>query len=73
MKHSSKYYYIESKGKDKISIIGHSKDEKTGEIYYKFLDKKKALSLVEAERLISPEYKYRVCTITETIETPNFS
>jgi hypothetical protein len=71
MKHSSTVYWIESidkKGKE--SVVGHSQDDKTKEVYYKFLDRKKALKLIDDERKVSPEYRYRLVkqtTITEIV------
>jgi len=69
MKHSSTFYFVQAKLGDKFpEIIGHSKDEETGEVYYKFLDKKKAKQLLENEKKVSPEYQYRIVKETITHE-----
>ena len=61
MKHSTTYYFIQSVIEGNApEIVGHGKDEETGEIFYKFLDKKKAKDLIVAEKKISPQYKYRL-------------
>jgi len=69
MKHTHTHYFLQSKLKDgQPEIVGHSKDEETGEIYYKFLDRKKAVKLMEAEKKVSPEYEYRIVKCTETYD-----
>jgi hypothetical protein len=71
MKHSFTHYYVQSKkvaGDEQPQIVGHSKDDETGEIYYKFLDIKKANKLLADEKLVSPEYKYRVIKEVTTYE-----
>lgn len=73
-KHSSIYYFIQSKlGDNPPQIIGHSEDEETREIYYKFMDKKKALKLIEEERKVSPQYKYRLVKCTTTYQEDNWN
>lgn len=66
MKHTSSYYYVESLVEKSIKTIGHSADEETGEIYYKFLDRKKANNLLRDEKKLVPEFKYRVVKVTTT-------
>ena len=67
MKHSFTHYYLQSKLGDELpKIVGHSQDEETNEIYYKFLDRKKAVKLMEDEKKVSPEYKYRIVKETTT-------
>lgn len=69
MKHSFTHYYLQSKLGDGLpKIVGHSQDKKTKEIYHKFLDRKKAVKLMEDEKKVSPEYKYRIMKCTETYE-----
>jgi hypothetical protein len=69
MKHSFTNYYVQSKKTDeRPQIVCHSKDDETGEMYHKFLDKKKAVKLMEDEKKVSPEYKYRIMKETTTYE-----
>ena len=69
MKHSFTHYFVQSLlGGSRPQIVGHSQDDETGEIYHKFLDRKKALKLIEDEKKVSPEYKYRVVKETTTYD-----
>lgn len=71
MKHSFTHYYVQSKkanGNDNPQVVAHSKDAETGELYYKFIDKKKANKLLSDEKKISPEYQYRVIKEITTYE-----
>lgn len=73
MKHNSIYYFVQSLNSEgEKGTVCHTKDEETGELYYRFFDKKKAVALMEAERKVSPELTYRVVKITETFEAENF-
>lgn len=55
------YFWVESKDKKgKEMTVAHSKDEETGETYYKFLSRSKANKFLKEEKKVSPEYKYRV-------------
>jgi hypothetical protein len=70
MKHTLTHYYVQSQLNDETpQVVGHSQDEETKEIYYKFLDRKKANKLIEDERKVSPEYKYRVVKESTTYDT----
>lgn len=69
----STYYYVESKDdKGAVQVVGHSQDEETKEIYYKFIDKSKAKKLLQDEKIVSPEYKYRLVKITQNIKFENW-
>lgn len=69
MKHTYTHYYLQSKkGDEQPKIVGHSKDEETGEVYYKFLDRKKAVKLMEDEKKVSPEYQYRIVKETTSYD-----
>ena len=69
MKHSFTHYFLQSKlGDAPPQIVGHSEDEETKEIYHKFLDRKKAVKLMEDEKKVSPEYKYRIVKETTTYD-----
>lgn len=59
-------YFVQSLKDGKIETLAHGKDEETGELYCEFLDKKKAMGLLEAEKKVSPEYKYRIVKETKT-------
>ena len=74
MKHSSSTYFVQSKDENgKLGIVGHSQDEETGEIYFKFLDKKKATKLLEEEKKSAPQLKYRIIKETTTFEEGTWS
>lgn len=61
MKHSTTYHFVQRVIEGNApEIVGHGEDKKTGEVFYKFLDKKRAKILMEAEKKVSPEYKYRL-------------
>jgi hypothetical protein len=62
------HYFLQSKLNDKIHIVGHSTDEETGEVYFKFLDKSKVKKLMADEMKVSPEYEYRIVKVTENID-----
>lgn len=69
MKHSHTHYFVQSKLGDKQpQIVGHSQDKKTKKVYFKFMDRKKANKLIEDERKVSPEYKYRLVKETTTYD-----
>lgn len=60
-------YYVQSRDKDNnLGIVGHSEDEETKEVYYKFMDKSKARKLMDDERKVSPEKMYRIVKETTT-------
>ena len=68
-KKSFTHYFLQSKlGDAPPQIVGHSEDEETKEIYYKFFDRKKAVKLMEDEKKVSLEYKYRIVKCTETYD-----
>lgn len=62
-----KEYIVQSKNdKGTIQSIAHSICKNTGGLFCKFIDKKKAEDLLNKEKEISPEYQYRILTITKT-------
>jgi hypothetical protein len=74
MKHSFTHYFLQSKlGNEPPQIVGHSQDVETKEIYHKFLDRKKAVKLMEDEKKVSPEYKYRIVKCTEIFDEGTWS
>ncbi len=74
MKHSFTHYFLQSKkGDERPKIVGHSQDKKTKEIYHQFLDRKKAIKLMEDEKKISPEYKYRIVKETTSYDEGTWS
>lgn len=57
----SNLFWVEAKDENaKETIVGHGKDEETGEIYYQFFSRAKANKLLKDEKKVSPQYKYRV-------------
>lgn len=65
MKRTFTHYYVVSKKEgEKEMIVSHSKDDETGEDYYKFLDKKKAIDLMNAEKMSTPDYSF--CVMKES-------
>lgn len=67
------HYYIQSRLENEVpKIVGHSQDKKTKEIYHKFLDRKKAILLLENEKKVSPEYQYRIIKCVETYDVGNW-
>ncbi len=72
-KRSFTHYYIQSKeGIEAPSIVGHSSDEETGEVYYKFLDRAKAKKLLSDEKKSIPTKQYRLVKLTQTYETTDW-
>lgn len=61
------YYYVQAQ---KVGlhpqIVHHTYNEKAKEDCYKFLDKKKAKALAEAEKKITPDVKFRIVKCVET-------
>jgi hypothetical protein len=69
MKHCFTYYYVQSQEYNNIpKIVYHTKNKKTNEYYYKFLDKEKAKELAEEEKKLFPVLKFRVIECTEIFE-----
>ena len=68
-KQSFTHYYVQAqKEGEQPEIVHHTYDEEKKEYYYKFLDKKKAKALAEAEKKITPDVKFRVVKCVETYE-----
>jgi len=68
MTYTSSFYYVESQdSKGQTRTVGHSKDKKTKEIYYKFLDRAKANKLLKDEKEAAPKLKCRVVKVTTTV------
>jgi len=68
-KHTHTHYFIQSIAPGNIvTVVAHSKDEETGELYSKFLDKKKALKLMEEEFKINPDFTFNLIKVVETYE-----
>lgn len=63
---SFKHYYVQGQNVGGLpQIIYHTHNEELDEYYYKFSTHKKAQELLEAEKEIEPDTKYRVvkCTV----------
>ena len=68
-KQSFTHYYVQAQKEGEApEIVYHTHDKKTKEYYHKFLDKKKAKALAEAEKKITPDVKFRVVKCTETYD-----
>jgi predicted nucleotidyltransferase len=66
-KHSFTHYYVQAqKDNEAPEIVAHTYDKKTKEYFHKFLDRKKAQALAEAEKKSTPDIKFRVVKCTET-------
>lgn len=65
--HSFTHYFVqvEEEGKNP-QIVYHTHDKKTNEYYHKFLERKKAKALAEAEKKLTPNSKFRVVKCVET-------
>ncbi len=74
MKICSTYYFVQALETENSApkIVAHTTDEKTGELYYKFMDKKKAVKLMNDERKVNPEFKFRVVKLIEKFESSDF-
>jgi hypothetical protein len=69
-KQSFTHYYVQAQKEGEApKIVYHTHDKKTKEYYHKFLEKKKAKALAEAEKKITPDIKFRVVKCTETYDT----
>ena len=69
MKKSFTHYYVQALEEGKApQLVIHSEDKETGEQYYKFMDRVKALALAKAEKAITPDVKFRVMKCTETYQ-----
>ena len=67
VKHSFTHYYVQVQIEgENPQIVYHTHDKETNEYYYKFLSRKKAKALAEAEKKITPEHKFRVVKCIET-------
>ena len=64
------YYYVQAleKGKQFPVVVIHSVREKTGEEFYKFLEKKQAVELLKQEKEAAPKVKYRLVKLVESYE-----
>lgn len=69
-KRSFTYYYLQCKeeGKHPV-IISHTYDKKTKEHFYKFVDRKKAQKLLDEEKKVNPELKFRIVKLVENYES----
>jgi len=69
MKHTSSHFYVQAQEKDNApEIVHHTHNKEENEYYYKFIDRKKAQALAEAEKKITPNVKFRVVKHTTSIE-----
>lgn len=80
MAQTSKHVYfsvqakiVNEEGKTEIQRVPHSKDDKTGEDYFDFFDKKKAVALKNISKLENPDVEFRVVKRTEIYEIGEWS
>ena len=67
VKNSFTHYYVQVQEEGKNpQIVYHTHDKKAKEYYHKFLDRKKANALADAEKKITPQHKFRVVKCVET-------
>ena len=59
---------VDKEGKTEIQRVPHSKDEDTGEHYFDFFDKKKAVALKNTSKKENPDVEFRVVKRTEIYE-----
>ena len=72
-KQSFTHYYVQAKEEGGLpEIVSHTYDEKKKEHFHKFLDRKKAQELLEAEKKATPNVKFRVVKCTETYDAGNW-
>ena len=65
-KKSFAHYYVQAQEEGGLpEIVSHAYDKKKKEYFHKFLDRKKAQELLDKEKLITPNTKFRVVKCTE--------
>lgn len=63
------HYYVEAQEDGGLpEIVSHTYDRKKNEHFHKFNDCKKAQELIEKEKLIVPNIKFRIVKCTETYD-----
>ena len=68
-KQSFTHYYVQALVEGSApQVVYHTHHKDKNEYYHKFLDRKKAQELAEAEKKITPEHKFRVVKCTETYD-----
>jgi hypothetical protein len=68
-KQSIIHYYVQAQKEGEApEIVYHTHDKKTKQYYHKFLTRKQAKELAEAEKKITPDVKFRVVKLTETYD-----
>lgn len=69
-KKSFTHYYVQAHEEGELpKIVAHTYNQKTNEHYHKFIDRKKAQELLEAEKRVTPDVKFRIVKCTETFDT----
>lgn len=63
------HYYVQAKKEGELpEIVAHTYDKEQKEYYHKFLKRKQAEELAEAEKKITPDVKFRVVKCTKTYD-----
>jgi len=64
---SQTHYYVQMQQENDFpKPVPHTIDEEKDEMYYRFIDRKKAQALADATKKANPDNKYRVVKSTET-------
>ena len=67
MKSSFTHYYVQAHEPHKApEIVYHTKDEKSGEYFHKFLSRPKAMELLKSEKKLAPKTQFRIVKLVET-------
>jgi len=73
-KKSFTHYYVQAQEEGGLpEIVSHTYDKKKKQHFHKFLDRKKAQELLDKEKLIVPNVKFRVVKCTETYDAGTWS
>lgn len=68
MKNTMTHYYIQGKRENEQPFtVCHTYNEEKKEYFHKFMKKISALELLQAEKAINKDTKYRLIKVTETI------
>jgi hypothetical protein len=73
-KKSFTHYYVQAQEEGGLpEIVLHTYDKKTKKHFHKFLNRKKAQKLLEAEKVATPNVQFRVVKCTETYDIGTWS
>jgi hypothetical protein len=73
-KKSFTHYYVQAQEEGGLpEIVCHTYHKKKKEHYHKFLERKKAQALLEAEKVATPNVKFRIVKCVETYDAGAWS